>query len=93
MASLYLWTEQEPPTRFSTVSRPFLLDAAHQEEWVEAVRSVDGMCLVTRPWNEQFWSNAPDAMNGPVLDYVHHWFVPIAKFGGGYQLLKRKGSA
>jgi hypothetical protein len=87
MGSFYLWTEQEPPTGYTTISSLSLLTAAHQEEMVEAIRSIDGLCLLTVSGGV---TNLPGAKGSPLVAYLHHGFVPIAKFKG-YELLKRKG--
>jgi hypothetical protein len=81
----YLWTGQEPPAGFSVISALFLVD---QEAEVEAIRSIDGLCLVTRT-GVVTSPNASKARPGPLVAFLHQGFVPIAKFKD-YDLLKRK---
>lgn len=89
MNSFYLWTQQQPPTDFKAPELISLVDDAHQQQMIEAIRSVDGLCAVENIALAQWWGAAAAIPPSPLVRYLHHDFVPIAKFGD-YEVLKRE---
>lgn len=94
MNSFYLWTQQQPPADYKvTVTAPTMLfDEARQQRVIDGTRSIDGLCLLenTPLWQKWTRLGAGGIPAGPLVHYLHHGFVPIAKFGD-YELLKREG--
>jgi hypothetical protein len=91
MNSFYLWTQQEPPTGYDPTGWSMVFDDAAQQRVIEAIRSIDGLCLLENVPLTRFWGPAgAGILAGPLDRYLQHGFVPIAKFGD-YQLLKREG--
>ena len=91
MYSFYLWTQQEPPADYKATDLTTLSDDARQQRVIEAIRSIDGLCLLENAPLARWWGAGGVMPPGPLVRYLHHGFVPIAKFGD-YQLLKREGS-
>jgi hypothetical protein len=92
MNSFYLWTQRELPAGYPASSLTPALDDARQQRMIDAARSIDGLCLLENVTLARWWSAAGAVIPpGPMVRYLHHGFVPIAKFGD-YQLLKRGGS-
>jgi hypothetical protein len=54
-------------------------------------RSIDGLSLLEDVPLARFWGAGAGIPPGSLDRYLHHRFVPIAKFGD-YELLKREGS-
>ncbi|MGD1174049.1 hypothetical protein ACKUVQ_12280 [Mycobacterium seoulense] len=95
MNSFYLWTQREPPEadyKVTVTTPTTLLDDARQQRVIAATRSIKGLCLLEDVPLAQRWSRIGTGgmPAGPLVPYLHHGFVPIAKFGD-YELLKREG--
>ena len=91
MNSFYLWTRQEPPPGYDSTGWATALDEASQQRAVEAIRSLDGLCLLENAALARAYA-AEGSKPGPRERYLHHGFAPIATFGD-YQLLKRDAAA
>jgi hypothetical protein len=92
MNSFYLWTQRELPAGYPAASLTPALDDAHQQRMIASARSIDGLCLLENVPLARWWTAAGAVVPpGPMVRYLRHGFVPIAKFGD-YQLLKRGGS-
>ncbi len=90
MNSFYIWSQQEPPARYRAPNA--LLDVTHQRRVIDAIRPIEGLCLLENDSLTQWWEDAGAAApRGPLVSYLHDEFAPIAKFGD-YQLLKRERS-
>lgn len=91
MNSFYIWTQQEPPTGYNATGWSTEFDSAHQQRVIEDTRAIDGFSLLEGVPLARFWGAGAGISPGPLVRYLHHRFVPIAKFGD-YELLKREGS-
>ena len=90
--SFYLWTRQEPPAGYDSTGWAMTLDVARQQRAVEALRSIDGLCLLESVAESRARAAAESRRPaGPMERYLHHDFVTVAQ-SGDYQLLKREGS-
>lgn len=93
MNSFYFWTRQAPPTGYDAAGWSMAYDDSAQQRAVDAIRSVDGFCLLENAaLMTGFWKPLIGQSASPLERYLHHGFAPIAKFGD-YQLLKREESA
>jgi hypothetical protein len=91
MNSFYIWTRQEPPAGYPAPQLTTLSAGAYQQRRIEATRSTDGICVLENDTVARAWGAGAEIPPGPLVRYMHHGFVPIAKFGD-YELLKREGS-
>ncbi|SPM28068.1 hypothetical protein [Mycobacterium terramassiliense] len=89
MNSFYVWTHQQPPTDFKEPELIALVDDAHQQQMIETIHSIDGLCTVENIDLAQWWGTAAAIPPSPLVRYLHHDFVPIAKFGD-YEVLKHE---
>ncbi len=91
--SFFLWTQKEPPATagYNPANWAMLFDDARQQRVIEEFRSIDGFCLVENvpQFRDRRAVGFPPL--GPLVRYLHHDLVPIAKFGD-YQLFKREGN-
>lgn len=87
--SFYLWARPTLRTGYWTPKLPLLADAAHQQEMIESIRSIDDLCLVKYPPLMRSWRQIRVDYPGPVVRYLQQGFVQIGQFGD-YQLLKRQ---
>lgn len=92
MNSFYLWSGIEPPSGYNATGWPTLFDHAHQEHVIEATRPIRSLCLLRSQSLADFWTGG-EAPDGPLVRYLSHGFKPIASFDGGYELLRREGTA
>ncbi len=88
MNSFYIWTGQEPPTGFNATAWPGLLDDAHERRVVEAVSSIDGLCLLRNEALAALWGDGGSSP-GPLVRFLGRGFRPIARVDQ-YELLKRE---
>lgn len=92
--SLYVWAEMSPPTGLNAGDWMFLLDDEQQQRVVDAIRSVDRLCLVQNDQALATWigaSGEADAPDRPLTRYLNDaGFRPIAApFAEHYQLMRR----
>lgn len=91
MNSFYFWTGLEPPTGYNATGWTTLFDDAHQQRVIDETSSIRGLCLLENEGIAAAWS-AGVIPNGPLVEYLHEGFRPIATVEG-YRLLRREGPA
>jgi hypothetical protein len=88
MNSFYLWTRQEPPTHFNVSFWTALFDNSLQEQLVDRLENIDGLCLLKNNAIENMWTKGKASKPGPLVAFSENAFQPITVFGD-YELLKR----
>jgi len=86
--SLYLWTEQEPPTGLNATSWMYLFPSDLQARIVERIRGVDRLCFVLNPEELASWQQGRPLPRGPLLDFLRHGFAPVGS-RADYQIFVR----
>lgn len=92
MNSLYLFTEQEPPTGLNTTAWMFLLSDDEKRRIVDRMRGLRVPCAVRHRWTLAFWAQGRKIPPDPLLEYIAGDLRPLAS-GEGFQLLGRPPAA
>jgi hypothetical protein len=79
--SLYLWTEQEPPTAANNSTWMFLFDAPMQARIVDRLRGIDRLCAVRAPALAEVWTRGRPIPPRPLASYFASAFEPVAQYG------------
>jgi hypothetical protein len=91
MNSFYFWTEQEPPTGSNATAWTTLFDDARQQRVIDETRDIPDLCVLENESLALGWT-AGSPPEGPLVEYLHSGFEPIATVGA-YNLLRRDGTA
>jgi hypothetical protein len=71
MNSLYLWTEQGPPTGMNGTDWMWFFDTAQQQAIVDQVRGMDGLCVVRNDALIDFWEGGHGAVpDRPLVRFI-----------------------
>ena len=92
MNSFYFWADLEPPTGYNATSWPTLFDDAHQQRVIDETDSISGLCLLENELLAAGWSGGGPPPDGPLIEYLHEGFRPVATIGD-YRVLRREGPA
>jgi hypothetical protein len=87
--SLYLWTEQEPPTTQNTNAWMGLLNATRQREIVDALAQHPRACAVRNNNWVSFWLNGQSPGDLPLVHFLIGDFRTVGRYRG-YEFQVRK---
>jgi hypothetical protein len=88
MDSLYVWTDQEPPTDMRYGLWWLSLDSSHQETIVQQLQNQSRLCVVKNQSVNDFWAQGRPIPQRPLVTFIDQNFVDAGSFGD-YQLLVR----
>jgi hypothetical protein len=88
MDSLYVWTEQEPPSDMRYGLWWLSLDSPHQESIVQQLQNRPRLCVVKNQSVNDFWAEGRPIPQRPLVTFIDQSFVDAGSFGN-YQLLVR----
>jgi hypothetical protein len=80
--SLYLWTEQEPPTDFNVPTWLNMLDAHQQRSIVERLSAARSPCVIIFPNLLDFWRAKEPEGGSPLLDFIRARFKTAMEIDG-----------
>jgi hypothetical protein len=86
--SLYVWTDQEPPSDMRVGLWWLTLDSSHQETIVQQVKNRPRLCVVKNQSVNDFWAEGRPIPQLPLVRFIEQGFVDAGSFGD-YQLLVR----
>lgn len=88
MDSLYVWTDQEPPSDMRYGLWWLSLDSSHQETIVQQLQNRSRLCVVKNQSVNDFWAEGRPIPQRPLVTFIDQSFVDAGSFGD-YQLLVR----
>jgi hypothetical protein len=90
--SLYLWTEEAPPTTWNATTWMTLFDARRQQQIVDEAEQHPRLCAVRHNRHTARWLRG-QAINGlPLVRFINEQFETIGHFGG-YEFRIKTGRA
>ena len=69
MSSFYFWTQQESPPGYNPTDWTIVFDDARQQRVIEAIRSIDRLCLLENVPLTNFWGDGAKIWRGPLVRY------------------------
>ena len=92
MNSLYLWTNEEPPTKMRYELWWLTVDDADQESMVQRLEAQSRLCVVKNQSLIDFWTQGHSVPVGPLVDFIDEDFVDAGSYGDYELLIRREGS-
>jgi hypothetical protein len=91
LGSLYLMTQDKPPTWINMSGWLFLWDDRTQQRVVDQVKDVDGLCAVRNRALEAVWAQGRPIPDRPLRSFILNDFRPIATFGD-FEVMARRAN-
>jgi len=88
MDSLYVWTDQEPPSDMRYGPWWLSLDGSQQEAIVQQVQNRPRLCVVKNQTINDFWAEGRPIPQRPLVMFIDQTFEDAGSFGD-YELLVR----